>query len=609
MQHQSATLDTALNHLRAGDIDQAGAACRAYLADRPQDGDALRVMGDVLYRQRKPDEAIDYYIRALEAEPDDSKIHVNLGAVLMFQNRPSVAAEHFRKAIALDPDWPGAHFNLATALHGAQDGPGAEAAYRKAIELDPSMAAAYINLSAVLQAENRLDEAAEALETAIEIAPEVAEAHLTLGLLYQKTKRPRDSIEAYGRGIMLTPDRSDARYRLAMVHYSMGDYASAAKHLRRAVESDPRSAKAHYYLGVCCMMTGSLNEALDAFDWTCELTPDWTAAQLRRASALNRVGNFAAAIQAYRDILEKEPDHLDAKANLVSLLAMTNQREDGIALARDVLNEDPDRPGIRFDLVNMLISENVTAKIADYTNEVSEEDLTDKILVACMPKSGSSFLSRALCGLTGYGDLSFTTAYHQNEQEIDAHMVIRLARTPGVVQQHCRATEPNVRILQAFKIRPVVLVRDVCDALVSFVDFYDAGAIGNSFFKPIWSDLDRAQKIDLMIDHWGPWYANFYASWRRASDDGRMPAMWVRYEDMILDKPGTLKAIADHFEIDAGIERCRKLIVSLDSQRGKTRFNKGVTGRGRKEMTDEQQARVQRLAGYHRDVDFSPVGL
>jgi len=45
-----------------------------------------------------------------------------------------------------------------------------------------------------------------------------------------------------------------------------------------------------------------------------------------------------------------------------------------------------------------------------------------------------------------------------------------------------------------------------------------------------------------------------------------------------------------------------------DGDRTKTRFNKGVAGRG-EELTDAQKDRIRHLASNYPDVDFGPVGL
>ena len=46
-----------------------------------------------------------------------------------------------------------------------------------------------------------------------------------------------------------------------------------------------------------------------------------------------------------------------------------------------------------------------------------------------------------------------------------------------MTHQHCRATEANVQLMQAFGIRPVVLVRDLHDVIVSLRDYFNGGAI------------------------------------------------------------------------------------------------------------------------------------
>ncbi|MBA2704279.1 MAG: hypothetical protein H0U60_10550, partial [Blastocatellia bacterium] len=70
-----------------------------------------------------------------------------------------------------------------------------------------------------------------------------------------------------------------------------------------------------------------------------------------------------------------------------------------------------------------------------------------------------------------------------------------------VTQQHCRASDANVHLMQAFGIRPVVLVRNIFDSVMSLLDFYNKGAFQTSYFRADWQALDEELKIDLLIEN------------------------------------------------------------------------------------------------------------
>ena len=59
--------------------------------------------GNCLLRQRRPEEAIVKYERALEARPDFADAHFNLGLALELTGRREEAKQHYAEAARLDP--------------------------------------------------------------------------------------------------------------------------------------------------------------------------------------------------------------------------------------------------------------------------------------------------------------------------------------------------------------------------------------------------------------------------------------------------------------------------------------------------------------------------
>jgi hypothetical protein len=180
---------------------------------------------------------------------------------------------------------------------------------------------------------------------------------------------------------------------------------------------------------------------------------------------------------------------------------------------------------------------------------------------------------------------------------------------PVVTQQHCRATEANVQMMQGFGIRPIVLIRSIPDVVSSLYDFYEAGATANTFFAPFWPQLSQSERIDLIIDHVVPWYLAFYASWVAVDQARRLEVLWLRYREMVADKPAAIARVATFYGISAPPPKIIAAIAAAEADRTGTRFNKGVVGRGAGLLSDGQKARIGRLASSYRGLDLSPIGL
>jgi len=80
----------------------------------PQDAYTLLLLGNI-YLEKKGDEATAerFYLRAVEANPDDPHILSNMAGLLARREAYSEAQVYFRRAIAVDPAYPNAPYGLA----------------------------------------------------------------------------------------------------------------------------------------------------------------------------------------------------------------------------------------------------------------------------------------------------------------------------------------------------------------------------------------------------------------------------------------------------------------------------------------------------------------
>lgn len=410
----------------------------------------------------------------------------------------------------------------------------------------------------------------------------VAQGHMRAG-------RNDFALDTYRRILEILPDDAEALCARGMLLMHDGRFAAAIESFQRALEilgtTNGRETDifvAGCHLSRCHLLSGALDRAYDVLEQTRRALPD-TAERRREFSEQHCAiavefsvkQDCGRAVQHYRRALALWPDNTRARVNLTNLLRDTGER----------------------------------AELAEYVRDVTEAELAPCLFIACMPKSGSSFLKGALRALTGFTDANYSFAYRQNEQELYLPYIRQFATVPTVVQQHTRATEANIHLMQGFNIRPVVLVRDLADIAVSLADFYDSGAVVNTFFQPFWSGLSRDERLDVVVDQVMPWYLGFYASWVRAERDRRLEIMWLRYTEMVGDKPAAIAAVAPHFGIEKTADEIAAAIAAAEGDRAGTRFNQGVAGRGRNQLSDAQHGRIARLCAQYRDVDFAPVGF
>ena len=294
--------------------------------------------------------------------------------------------------------------------------------------------------------------------------------------------------------------------------------------------------------------------------------------------------------------------------NLGIVFFQNKLNEESLLCCRKAISVYPS-PGSYVNLTNSLSATGRRAELSDFTTEITPKRLGRHLFIACVPKSASTFLKNLLVNVTGYRDLFTVYAAGQSEHEIYLPTLRESAHLDTVTQQHCRASDANVHLMQAFGIRPVVLVRNIFDSVMSLLDFYNKGAFQTSYFRADWPVLDEETKIDLLIENVIPWYFQFVASWELAEKQKRLEVNWLSYEDLIADKPTSVLKVLDFYGLGASRRGVEQRIGEIESEERKIRFNKGVTGRGRSGLNDRQKEQIQRLTRFYRSTDFVRIGL
>ncbi len=237
------------------------------------------------------------------------------------------------------------------------------------------------------------------------------------------------------------------------------------------------------------------------------------------------------------------------------------------------------------------------------------------IVVACAPKSGSTFLSNVLSQITDMPYFRLSSAYGTNEHDLYLPALYMANENGCVSQLHMKGTFHNAALLKKFGIKPVIVVRNIEDTIVSLADdlrskeahlYFGSGDLGFSF---LWHDhaiasLNEPSLIDCLIDLAIPWYVNFYVSWHRLCERCDVDAMWITYEELMQDKRKTISDILEFTGFGKGVH-----IEDALLEKRYPKFNKAQSGRGSIILSEEQKTKIRRLFSYYPDIDFSKYGI
>jgi TolB-like protein/Tfp pilus assembly protein PilF len=95
----------------------------------PSDPRMLQLYGHFAAAAGRPEKAVEYFQRAVQADPLNLLYRKYLGRALHYARRPQESVTELRQTIALDPQFPGLHYELGRALMMLGDRSGAVAAF------------------------------------------------------------------------------------------------------------------------------------------------------------------------------------------------------------------------------------------------------------------------------------------------------------------------------------------------------------------------------------------------------------------------------------------------------------------------------------------------
>jgi tetratricopeptide (TPR) repeat protein len=303
--------------IAAGQLSAAETRCRAALKRYPGDVNMQALLGALLVKLDRREEAEKTLREVIEAAPSFAKPHEDLGFLLLQDKRPEEALPILERATVLDPALERAWFNFGKALALLGRGKEADAAFEKCFERSP---------------EKRL---------------------MALAAEHHKEGRTEEAERLYRRVLRDNPRNVDALRLLAQLAVKSGRGDDAEVLLERAVEIAPDFVQALLDLGQLRKEEDRYGEALDCFDRVLALEPTHPQAHFLRAGTLARASFTHEAVDAYRRCLELRPTHLGARLGLGHVLKAVGDYEGSVASYDACIRQAPDFGETYWSLANL----------------------------------------------------------------------------------------------------------------------------------------------------------------------------------------------------------------------------------------------------------------
>jgi len=231
-----------------GYLEQAEAYFRLAEKQDPDGADALYGLGSVYLNQQKNKEAREYLQRAVQSQANYPGMMPNawnnLGIVAAREGNTDEAIEYFLKALELNPEHVVALGNLGSAYRQKEDWENARIVLERALRVNPDDAEANFSLGMLYAQCNDLARGYEYLQKALAARPAFPEALNSLGILYFLTGRPEEAKRSLQESIRVAPNYEQSYLDLAKVYALQGDKAEARKALEQLLKIQPDQAQA-----------------------------------------------------------------------------------------------------------------------------------------------------------------------------------------------------------------------------------------------------------------------------------------------------------------------------------------------------------------------------
>ena len=286
-------------------------AYQKVLEANPYDRDAL-VKQATLIQTHFPDnydEAIDYYTKLLEIEPENDKVYYELGHLYLQKNESLPAVNAFSMALEKDDENPFYHNSMAFALVQLEQYDDAIEHYQKAININPDPYWTSIVCQALgsvyLEIKNNPEAAIVLYQTAAVLNPECDESQLAIGDTYFSMEEYDNAIRAYCDAIKINPENAKAYCKCGMALWEKDYTEEAIVAYHKAIDLNPDYAIAHNNLGVIYLDDiGNTHEAIALFEKAISENKSYTLAYFNLGRAYAITGENTKAAKNFQRALD-----------------------------------------------------------------------------------------------------------------------------------------------------------------------------------------------------------------------------------------------------------------------------------------------------------------
>lgn len=234
------------------------------------------------------------------------------------------------------------------------------------------------------------------------------------------------------------------------------------------------------------------------------------------------------------------------------------------------------------------------------------------VLLAFAPKAAGTFFRQAAIYAIGGQLVRLNHAQGGRDGTLYLPNVLAccLEQTPVemVAHIHMQAFTANRHIINAFALKPIIMLRSLPDILASFVDMLVSDGAArleglNCRIPDNFLEFDQSSQADFVVNMIAPWFASYFANWKSFVDDTQNTVCVLRYRDFCRNPLEALQTALAHAGFLVSRAKCEEALAKIWQERRSYRFNKGTPGRGKTYLSATQLTKVSQMLSYYPQLE------
>ncbi len=325
-------------------------------------------------------DAEKFYIKALNADPNNYAALINFGVLLKSLNRIEEAKESFVKAIKINPNFELGYLNLGNIYFKLNKLDEAETNYKKTIEIKPNYAEAHFNLGIIYDSTDRSDQAELSYNEAIKLKSNYSQAYNNLGNLYRKLKRTNEAEINYKKLIEINSSSAEGYYNLANLYNDVDKFDDALVNYTKAVKLNPNFVSCYNELGTVYHKLHKLDDAIINYRKAIELNADYSEAYFNIGISLYAQNKTEQALENYKKALKIKSDYFEVYNNLGTVSQSLGKIDQAEKNYKKAIELKPNFAEAHYNLSNIKTFKNEDEQFNQMKNLILDKDLNNEQL-------------------------------------------------------------------------------------------------------------------------------------------------------------------------------------------------------------------------------------